>query len=88
MVFTIRILAYELLGGVNVGLTFIALIFISYIKQQMDKKGLFKKYTLQEVLDELDIIERFTQPNKKSIVGEVTKKQKELYQLLGVEAIS
>jgi len=67
---------------------FIALIFISYIKQQMDKKGLFKKYTLQEVLDELDIIERFTQPNKKSIVGEVTKKQKELYQLLGVEAIS
>ena len=67
---------------------FIALIYVSYIKQKMDEEGLFKRYTLQGVLDELDIIERFSQPNKKPMVGEVTKKQEELYGLLGVEAIS
>ncbi len=67
---------------------FIALIYVSYIKQQMDTQGLFKNYTLQGVLDELDIIERFTQPGKTSMVGEVTKKQQELYRLLGVESVS
>ncbi len=67
---------------------FIALIYVSYIKQKMDEQNLFKRYTLQGLLDELDIIERFRQPNKKPIVGEVTKKQQVLYGLLGVEAIS
>ena len=67
---------------------FIALIYVSYIKQKMDEEGLFKQYTLQGVLDELDIIERFRQPNKKPIVGEVTKKQQKLYELFGVEAVS
>ncbi|MEA3433542.1 MAG: IS1634 family transposase [Campylobacterota bacterium] len=67
---------------------FVALIYVSYIKQKMDTTGLFKKYTLQGVLDELDIIERFTQPGKVSMVGEVTKKQMELYRVLGVEGIS
>lgn len=67
---------------------FVALIYVSYIKQQMDIQGLFKNYTLQDVLDELDIIEQFTQPGKISMVGEVTKKQIELYEALGVEAIS
>ena len=67
---------------------FIALIFISYIKQKMDEQALFKTYTLQGLLDELDVIERFTQPGKASVVGEVTKKQQELYSLLGVDGIS
>ena len=67
---------------------FIALIYLSYIKQKMDTQGLFKRFTLQGVLDELDVIERFRQPNKKPIVGEVTKKQQELYRLLGVDVIS
>lgn len=67
---------------------FIALIYVSYIKQQMDIQGLFKTYTLQGILDELDIIERFTQPGKIPMVGEVTRKQQELYRLLGVESVS
>ncbi|MEA3434682.1 MAG: IS1634 family transposase [Campylobacterota bacterium] len=67
---------------------FIALIYLSYIKQKMDTEGLFKKYTLQGALDELDIIERFTQPGRSPMVGEVTKKQAELYRLLGVTGIS
>jgi len=66
---------------------FVALIFISYIKQKMEENGLFKKYTLQGLLDEVDIIECFTQPGKATQVGEVTKKQKEIYEALGVEVI-
>ena len=54
----------------------------------MDNQGLFKRFTLQGVLDELDVIECFRQPNKKPIMGEVTKKQQELYELLGVDAVS
>jgi len=37
---------------------FVALIYLSYIKKVMNEQGLFKNYTLQELLDELDIIER------------------------------
>jgi len=40
---------------------------------------LYKKYILQGLLDEVDIIECFTQPGKASQVEEVTKKQKEIY---------
>ncbi|PHS37062.1 MAG: transposase [Sulfurovum sp.] len=67
---------------------FVGLIFISYIKQKMEQNKLLKKYTLQGVLDEIDIIECFTQPGKATQVGEVTKKQKEIYEALGVEVIS
>lgn len=66
---------------------FVALIYLSYIKQKMDEKQLFKKYTLQELLDELDIIEAFRQPGKKPVIGEVTQKQRELFRLLDVEGI-
>lgn len=31
---------------------------MSYIKSSMDKAKIFKNYTMQELLDELDIIER------------------------------
>jgi transposase len=67
---------------------FVGLIFISYIKQKMEQTGLFKKYPLQGLLDEIDIIECFTQPGKATQVGEVTKKQREIYAALGVEVIS
>jgi len=35
----------------------LALIYRSYIKKQMDENGLCKKYTMQTLLDDLDIIE-------------------------------
>lgn len=66
---------------------FVALIIISYIKRKMEQNQLFKKYTLQGLLDEIDIIECYTQPRKATQVGEVTKKQKEIYEALGVEVI-
>jgi transposase len=67
---------------------FIALIYISYIKQKMDEESLFRDYTLQGLLDELDVIERFTQPGKVPVVAEVTKKQADLYRKLGVDVVS
>lgn len=67
---------------------FVALIYLSYIKKAMSDSNLFKDYTMQELLDELDVIERFEQPGSQSRVGEMTKKQMNLYTLLGVDVPS
>ncbi len=64
---------------------FIALIILSYIKKKMQDNDLFKDYTMQEMLDELDIIECFELPGKKMQLGEMTKKQIQLYDKLGIE---
>jgi len=63
---------------------FVALIFLSYITTKMNKSGLFKDYTLHEILDELDVIECFSQPGHVAKIGEITKKQKDIYTSLGV----
>ncbi len=63
---------------------FVALIYLSYIKNRMDKAGLFSKYTMHSLLDELDVIECFTMPGKAAIPGEVLKKQEQIYIDLGV----
>lgn len=65
--------------------TFIALIYLSYIKKRMQTGNLFKDYTLQELLDKLDVIECFEHPGSRLRLGEILEKQKELYSLLGVE---
>lgn len=64
---------------------FIALIYLSYINKQMQDQNLYKDYTLQGVLDKLDIIECFENPGQEPRVGEVLVKQKDLYIKLGVE---
>jgi transposase len=63
---------------------FIALIFLSYLKKKMQDGNLFKKYTMHELLDEVDIIECFEYPGYEMRVGEATKKQIELYGLMGI----
>ena len=63
---------------------FIALIFLSYITRNMQENKLFKDYTMQEVLDELDMIECFEVPGQKLHLGETTKHQMNLYNKLGV----
>ena len=65
---------------------FLALIFLSYIKKQMQDKGLFKTYTLQGLLDELDVIECFEEPGRSPVIGEVLSKQKQIFDDMGVEA--
>ena len=63
---------------------FIALIYLSYIKKKMQDKNLFKKYTMHELLDEFDVIECFEQPGRDLRVGEVTKRQIELYEAMEI----
>ncbi len=54
----------------------------------MQENKLFKNYTLQEVLDEFDVIECFEIPGQQLQVGEMTKKQEGLYLELGVSPTS
>ena len=44
-----------------------------------EAKKLFGKYTLQGLLDELDIIECFKQPGKAPYIGEILTKQRDIY---------
>lgn len=67
---------------------FIALIYLSYLKKKMQEAALFEKWTIQGLLDELDIIELLEAPGHGRVLGEITKKQKELYQKLGVNVPS
>lgn len=64
---------------------FIALIILSYIKKKMQETTLFKKITMQELLDELDIIECFEQPGHQSYAGEITRRQLELYEKMAIK---
>ncbi len=50
----------------------------------MDENGLFTNYTIQSLLDELDTIEYYQQPEKAHNLSEITNKQRELYELMGV----
>ncbi len=63
---------------------FVALIYLSYLKKKMQEKNLFKKYTMQGLLDEFDVIECFEQPGRDLRVGEVTKLHIELYEAMEV----
>ena len=65
---------------------FVALIYLSYIKKQMSDNNMFKTYTLQEVIDEIDVIEKFDYPGEKIRIGEVTKKQEGLFDMLQVKS--
>jgi transposase len=65
---------------------FVALIYLSHLNKIMSEQNLYKDYTMHELLDDLDVIECFEQPGHRPHVGEMTKKQMNLYATLGVEA--
>lgn len=50
----------------------------------MQDTKLFGKYTLQGLLDELDVIEQLEVPGKEPIFGEVLERQVKLYEAMGV----
>ena len=62
---------------------FVALIYLSYIKKKMQETALFKKYTMQEMFDKLDLIECFEVQEQEPLIGEILEKQKEIFSLLG-----
>ena len=56
----------------------LSILFLLYSVK--DGRGrAFATYTLQEVLDEPDVIECFTEPGRSPIQGEVLKKQEQIY---------
>jgi transposase len=66
---------------------FIALILLSYINKQMQVKKMYKDYTMQDVLDELNDIECFEYGNGVLKVGEVLEKQKLIFANMEVETL-
>lgn len=66
---------------------FVALIYLSYINKKMIDGQLYSKYTMHELLDELDVIECYLEPGKTPSQGEVLMKQEQLYRDLGVKPL-
>ena len=66
---------------------FVALIYLSYINKKMIDGQLYSKYTMHELLDELDVIECYLEPGKTPYQGEVLMKQEQLYRDLGVKPL-
>ena len=65
---------------------FVALILISHLDSKMKKSGLYKTYTMQQLLDKLDVLECFEDEKHSLHIGEMLDKQREIYEALGVEA--
>jgi transposase len=61
---------------------FVALIFISYLHKAMIDARLYTKYTMHELLDDLEIIERFEREGCAPQFGEITEKQRDLFKVL------
>lgn len=64
---------------------FVALIYISYLHKCMKEEHLYKNYSMQTLLDELDLIERFDVEGQRYHCSEITEKQKELYASFQIE---
>ena len=58
---------------------FIALIIIAYLHKAMVREHLYKKFTMHELLDEHEMIERFERQGHKPQLGEVTVKQIDIF---------
>ena len=65
---------------------FVALILISHLDHKMKESGLYNNYTMQSLLDKLDVLECFEDANHSLRIGEMLVKQAEIYEALGVEA--
>ena len=53
-------------------------------RNTQDENGLYKKYTMQTLMDDLDINELYQQPGKVHHLSEITKKQMALYDAMRV----
>lgn len=67
---------------------FVELILISHLDKKMRDAGLYKDYTMQQLLDKLDVIECFEDANRDLRIGEILSKQTEIYEALGVNVPS
>lgn len=60
-------------------LQFLALIFVSYIHKHMKDNNLYRNYTMQSLLDALDVIERYDYHGQIYHCSEITQKQQLLF---------
>lgn len=63
---------------------FIALILISHLDHKMKEADLYKSYTMQQLLDKLDVLECFEDESHSLRIGEMLGKQEDIYKALGV----
>ena len=63
---------------------FVALILISHLDHKMKEANLYKTYSMQQLLDRLDVLECFEDEGHKLRIGELTNKQADIYEALGV----
>jgi transposase len=66
-------------------LQFLALIYVSYIRKCMSDNNLYQNYTMQTLIDSLDVIERFEYEEQHPYYSEITEKQRKLYANFGAE---
>ena len=64
------------------------MILVSYLDHKMKESGLYNKYTMQALLDKLDILECFEDTNHSLRIGEMLNKQAEIYEALGKHLFS
>jgi transposase len=67
---------------------FVALILACELRKRMKAANLYGSYTMQSLIDELDIIERYECKGHRPRVLVVTKKQRELYEALGITPLT
>ena len=65
-------------------LQFLALIYISYIHKHMRDNNLYQNYTMQSLLDSLDVVERYDFGGQRYHCSEMTKKQLNLFSCFGI----
>lgn len=64
---------------------FVALILISHLDHRMKETNLYKSYSMQQLLDKLDVLECFEDESHALRIGELLSKQAEIYETLGVK---
>lgn len=63
---------------------FIALILVSFVKNKMDEQDLFDGYTIQQVLNQLNLVDCYLNKEGEMSIGEITQKQRQLFNGLDV----
>ena len=66
-------------------LDFIALILYAWISKVMRREGISKDLSVQELMYELKKIKRVQLGEKKTVITEVSKKQRELFKAFEIE---
>lgn len=62
-----------------------SLILVSYLDHKMKESGLYSEYTMQALLDKLDVLECFEDAKHSLRIGERLSKQAEIYKTIEIE---